>query len=757
MKYGIDIFMSGVCFTDQEARVSPEEFLRKQPSAGAPPKKLRDNTMAYQILRAHDRGADLEKLALRMDALVSPDNVYVSIIQTARASGLEAFDIPFVLTNCHNSLCSIGGTINEDDHRFGYACAKRYGGVIVPAYQSVIHQFMRETAAYSGAMIMGSDSHTRYGALGAMGIGEGGGELVKQLLGQTYELPAPQVVGVHLTGRPSHGVGPHDIALSLIRMLFPGGLVKNKVLEFFGEGVHALSMDARLNIDAMTTECAALSSVWISDEKTRAFYQAHGRAAKFRQLKPRYPVYYDALAEVHLDQIRPMIALPFHPSNGYTIEEFSQNVSDIIAETEKAGRKTMPEFSLQDQIKNGRFHFYQGAVAGCVGGLYENLCAVRNILDAASGSNTGAALHLFPASQPIYHRLSETGAAAALSRNGAVLMPPACGPCFGVQDIPSNNQMTMRHITRNFPNREGSRPAQRQAASVALMDARSIAATICAGGVLTGADTVEYSEEFPDYVFEGDIYRQQVYWGFGKADPSVEIPMGPNIADWPEMGPLPKHLLLKVAGVYDGSLTTDELVPSGEASAYRSNPLKLAEFTLQNRDSQYYPRALEIREQRNAYQAGRADAFPAFSKCCERVRESLGCSIEELEYGSAVFAEKIGDGSAREQAASSQRVLGGRADIAYEYSTKRFRSNLINWGMLPLLPEEPFPLKAGDLILLKDIREAIAAEGNAISAFRILPSGDFAEKLPLCCPNLSRMEKDLLLAGSLINYYRQRR
>ena len=754
MQYGIDLTPSGICFLDSQTKVLPEQ-VGAHLAVSCP--ELRENTMAYKILRAHNRGNDPDLLALQMDSLVSPDNVYVSIIQTARASGLTEFPIPLVLTNCHNSLCSIGGTINEDDHRFGYSCVKRYGGILVPTYQGVIHQFMREEMVKSGSMIMGSDSHTRYGALGTLGIGEGGGELVKQLLGQPYELKAPEVVGVRLLGSPRHGVGPHDIALSLIRVLFPGGIVKNKILEFFGEGVHSLSMDMRLGIDAMTTECAALSSVWISDDKTEAFYYTHGRPEAFSAMEPTYPVYYDSLVEVHLDRIKPMIALPFHPSNGYTIEEFRENAGDIIALTETNGRKTMPGFSLQGQLVDGRFFIRQGAVAGCVGGLYENVCAVQNILAGTSGIGADSYLHIFPASQPVYHRLASTGVTAALSESGAVVMQASCGPCFGVQDIPANNQLVMRHITRNFLNREGARPAQQQAAGVALMDARSIAATLRSGGVLTAADTIDYEESIPPYSFNRSIYDRQIYRGFGKADHKTEIAMGPNIADWPEFEPLPDHLLLEVAGTYDGSVTTDELVPSGEASAYRSNPIKLASFTLQNRDPKYFPTASEILHFTQACRAGHGEAAdPDRTAKYSAVATALGCTAGELEYGSVLIAEKIGDGSAREQAASSQRVLGGRADIALEYSTKRFRSNLINWGMLPLQTNTALPLRTGDLLLLKNIRSVIAEGGEEIAAIRILPDGSFGESYPLACPQLSMEERKLLLAGCLINHHRHR-
>lgn len=749
MKYGVKVFPA-VCVTEKDGIVMAEAAQATMPQT--PVETLRENTMAYRILRAHDRNAHTGMMALDMDALVSPDNVYVSIIQTARASGLEEFPLPFVLTNCHNSLCSIGGTINEDDHHFGYSCARRYGGIMVPTYQAVIHQFMREQMTGCGKMIMGSDSHTRYGALGTMGIGEGGGELVKQLLRQPYELRDPQVVGVHLTGKLSHGVGPHDVALSLVGALFAQGTVKNKVLEFFGDGIPTLSMDLRMGIDAMTTELAALSSIWITDAKTEEFYRLHGRANDFKPLRPIYPVYYDGLVTVDLSAIRPMIALPFHPSNAYTIKEFNENAREIIADVEKNGRKTMQNFSLQKHFVDGRFCLYQGTVAGCVGGLYENICVVNNILGTRPGIGADRSLHIFPASQGIYHQLTKTDVAASLSSGGAILLQASCGPCFGVQDIPANNQMAMRHITRNFLNREGARPTNGQGAGVALMDARSITATICAGGALTGADMVDYPESFPEYDFDVQLSRRQIYWGYGRADHTVEPELGPNIADWPAFTALPEHLLLVVSGVYGGSVTTDELVPSGEASAYRSNPEKLAMFTLQNRDAGYYGRAKAIRDFSNLHREGRgAEVDPVLESCCAVLEKKLGCPRVAIEVGSVILSDRIGDGSAREQAASSQRVLGGRANIAVEYVTKRYRSNLINWGVLPLLTDVPLPLKPGEYLFLRGIRAAIAAGNTEIKAERVNWQGEVLEVYGLHCPPLSEDERRLLLAGCLIN------
>lgn len=750
MKNGIEVFPGVVYFSDSAAEPVKQGVLSEDMQ-----RKLREHTMAYQILRAHNKSEVMGKLKLKMDALVSPDNVYVSILQTARASGLKEFPLPFVMTNCHNSLCSIGGTINEDDHRFGYSCAKRYGGIYVPAYQAVLHQFMRENMAQSGGMIMGSDSHTRYGALGVLGIGEGGGELVKQLLGQPYEVGDPQVIAVKVTGKLPHGTGPHDVALSLIRALFPHGYAKNKILEFIGDGISSLSMDMRMGIDAMTTECAALSSIWVSDEKTESWYALHGRPDQFAPMKPQYPVCYDGLVELRLDQIQPMIALPFHPSNAYTIREFQENMEEILAETEAEGKKTMPGFSLREQVKDRGFFIPQASVAGCVGGLYENICAVRNILHGQTGVETGQSLHVFPASQAIYRQLLDKGIAGELSDLGVVMLQASCGPCFGVQDIPANNQLAMRHITRNFLNREGARATESQAACVALMDARSIAATVRSGGILTGADEIDYEDLSWSYDFDGSIYEKRVYWGFTKADSKENVVLGPNIVDWPQMHPLPEHLLLQVSGVYQGAVTTDELVPSGEASAYRSNPERLAAFTLQNRDAGYYTRAKEIRSFAEAYGAGKKEADDERYLCCETVRRRLGCSLEDLEFGSVLLAEKIGDGSAREQAASSQRILGGRADIAVEYATKRFRSNLINWGILPLVTEKLPALKAGDFLLFSGIRAAIMDGAEHICAEILTSDGGRAGTLELSCPQLAEEEKQLLLAGSLINYRKQ--
>ena len=714
---------------------------------------LKKNTMSFRILSQHHIGKSYclsESMLLKMDALVSPDNVYATIIQTARASGVDEFKIPFVLTNCHNCLCSIGGTINEDDHAFGYTSARKYGGVFVPPYMGVIHQFMREQYASSGAMIMGSDSHTRYGALGTLGIGEGGGELVKQLLEQPYVLKTPAVVAVILKGKLEHGVGPHDVAIAMAGALFPDGLVRNKILEFVGEGVSTLSMDYRLNIDAMTTECAALSSVWVSDEKTKDFYEKHGRVQWFKEMKPVYPAYYDSVVEINLSEIRPMIALPFHPSNCYTIEYFKDNAEEILKSVEDKARTTMPGFSFSSQYYDGEMHFTQGTSAGCVGGLYENLCSIGSILRDSEGIKPGLSLHVYPASQPIWHRLTETGVSAELSQKGVVVMPSYCGPCFGVQDIPSNSRTAMRHITRNFLNREGSRPAESQSAGVALMDSRSIAATLRNGGILTSASEIEYDEAVPEYEFDRKIYAIGVYSGFGKPFRDEQLVKGPNITDWPKFRPLPENYLLKVSGVYTGSVTTDDLVPSGEASAYRSNPEKLATVTLQNKDSGYYERNIAVRN----FAEGETRDFE-FESILHDCADFLGCKETDIGIGSVLCAEKIGDGSAREQAASSQRVLGGCADIATEYSTKRFRSNLINWGMLPLVCNDVRGFKVGQYILIRGIRESISSLSEEIDAYIVSNDGKSFERLVLTCPGLSEEEGKLLIAGCLINSNRQ--
>lgn len=715
----------------------------------------RFGTIAYRILKSHIKEEIGDgRLSLRFDALVSPDNVYTSIIQTARASGMKEFPVPYILTNCHSSLCAVGGTINEDDHRFGYTSCRRYGGIFVPPYRAVLHQFMREAVAKCGEMVLGSDSHTRYGALGTLGFGEGGGELAKQLLGQGYEIPAPEVVAVKLTGKPRKGVGPHDIALALVRALFPAGAVKNKILEFVGDGIQSLSMDFRLGIDAMTTECAALSSVWETDETVRTFFRMHGREQDWKELKPDKIAYYDDFVEVELDKIRPMIALPFHPSHAFTVKEFRENAETILAETEEIAQSTMPGYRLRDKLSNGELVVRQGEVAGCAGGLYENIRAAADILEGSEIDGASVRMNLYPASQPVYDSILKNDVAERLCRVGVQIFPAFCGPCFGVLDIPANNELSIRHITRNFPNREGSRPGAGQAASVALMDARSIAATMRNRGRLTGADEIDYCESGVPESYDPSIYQKQVYWGFGEADHETEIEMGPNIADWPEFGPLSEHLLLRIAGSYDGSVTTDDLIPSGEASSYRSNPDKLSAFTLQNRDPEYAGRARRIDEEEKARKEGSGETDPAFTRLCGELVKRYHLT-GEMETGSAIAAERIGDGSAREHAASSQRVLGGRANLAGEYSTKRYRSNLINWGVLPFQIAWNDRPEVGDLILLPDIRTQILEGAASAEAVWLDKTGAEKGKIILTLGPLAERERALLLAGSLINYYRK--
>ncbi len=653
------------------------------------------NTIAYGILEAHNTSDSMERLQIRFDKLTSHDITFVGIIQTARASGLEKFPVPYVLTNCHNSLCAVGGTINEDDHMFGLTCAKRYGGVYVPPHQAVIHQYAREMLAVSGGMILGSDSHTRYGALGAMAMGEGGPELVKQLLEQTYDIPMPEVVGVYLKGEPIPGVGPQDVALAIIGEVFDSGYVKNKVMEFVGPGVSNLSADFRIGVDVMTTETTCLSSIWRTDEKIREFYEIHGRSGEYRELSPGPVAYYDGMIEIDLSEIRPMIAMPFHPSNTYTIEEVNANLKDVLADVEKRAQVSLDgqvEFSLQDKVVGGRLYVEQGIIAGCAGGGYENICDAADILRGASIGADKFTLSVYPASTPIYTELARNGVLADLMRTGAVVKTAFCGPCFGAGDTPSNNGLSIRHSTRNFPNREGSKIQNGQISSVALMDARSIAATAANKGFLTPATEYTGTYSRPKYFFDKTIYENRVFDSKGQADPSTEIQFGPNIKDWPSMAALPQHLILKVVSeIHDPVTTTDELIPSGETSSYRSNPLGLAEFTLSRKDPAYVGRAKEVQKAEDAIRQGGepTEALPELKAVLEVIKKDYpqvkAADSESLGVGSTIFAEKPGDGSAREQAASCQKVLGGWANIAREYATKRYRSNLINWGMLPLL------------------------------------------------------------------------
>lgn len=727
--------------------------------------EAKKNTLAYRILEAHNTSGSMDKLKIKFDKLASHDITFVGIIQTARASGLTEFPVPYVLTNCHNSLCAVGGTINEDDHMFGLSCAKKYGGIYVPPHQAVIHQFAREMLAAGGKMILGSDSHTRYGALGTMAIGEGGPELVKQLLSKTYDINLPKVVGVHLTGKPRHGVGPQDIALAIIKAVFANGYVNNKVMEFFGEGVANLSVDERIGVDVMTTETTCLSSIWVTDEKVKEFYEIHNRAEDYEQLTLPETVYYDGLIEVDLSAIKPMIAMPFHPSNVYTIDELNANLYDILDEVEKKALVSLDnnkvKYTLKDKVRNNRLYIEQGVIAGCAGGGFENVCAAADILKDKFIGNDEFSLSVYPASQPIFMELVKNGTVAALMKTGATIRTAFCGPCFGAGDVPANNGLSIRHSTRNFPNREGSKITNGQIASVALMDARSIAATAANKGYLTSAEYVDTEWTKPKYFFDSSIYDNRVYNGTGKADKEVELKFGPGIVDWPKMVSLGDNMLLQVASViHDPVTTTDELIPSGETSSYRSNPLGLAEYTLSRKDPAYVGRAKQIQMAEKArWKAAEEgstakviyEAVPELQPVLTQITEKFGCNPLEVEIGSVIYAVKPGDGSAREQAASCQKVLGGLANIAKEYATKRYRSNLINWGMLPFLLEEELPFEQGDYIFIRNIKQAVAAKTTEIEAYVVNQN---MKPFTLKLGELTDDERDIITKGCLINYYR---
>ena len=718
------------------------------------------NTIAYGILESHNTSDNMDKLRIKFDKLTSHDITFVGIIQTARASGLEKFPIPYVLTNCHNSLCAVGGTINEDDHMFGLTCAKKYGGVYVPPHQAVIHQFAREMLAGGGKMILGSDSHTRYGALGTMAMGEGGPELVKQLLNQTYDIDRPGVVGIYLTGKPMHGVGPQDVAIALIGAVFANGYVKNKVLEFVGPGVAELSADFRIGIDVMTTETTCLSSIWQTDEEIEKFYEIHGRKEDYACLQPGQVAYYDKMITIDLSQVKPMIAMPFHPSNAYTIEDVNANLADILHEVEERAKVSFGDkidYSLQDKIRNGKLYVDQGVIAGCAGGGFENICAAADIL---KGHYIGAdefTLNVYPASTPIYMELMKNGCAATLLETGAILKTAFCGPCFGAGDTPANNAFSIRHSTRNFPNREGSKIQSGQIASVALMDARSIAATAANKGYLTAATDFDGKFETYSYHFDEKIYANRVYDSKGVADPSVEIKFGPNIKDWPAMSELPNNLVLRVVSeIHDPVTTTDELIPSGETSSYRSNPLGLAEFTLSRKDPEYVGLAKDMQKAQTALMAGE-DVFAAKAE----LKEIIGVIEKEfpdareagIGYGSTIFAVKPGDGSAREQAASCQKVLGGWANIANEYATKRYRSNLINWGMLPfIIKEGALPFQRLDYLYLPGIRKAVEEKTDVIKCYAVADGA--LKEFEMTLGDLTDEERQIILDGCLINYNR---
>ena len=727
--------------------------------AGISREEAAKNTIAYSILKNHNTSSDMEHLQIRFDKLTSHDITFVGIIQTARASGLEKFPVPYILTNCHNSLCAVGGTINEDDHMFGLTCAKKYGGVYVPPHQAVIHQFAREMLAGGGKMILGSDSHTRYGALGTMAMGEGGPELVKQLLNRTYDINMPGVIGIYLKGKPVKGVGPQDVALAIIGAVFEKGYVNNKVMEFVGPGVSNLSADFRIGVDVMTTETTCLSSIWRTDDKIKEFYEIHGRSEDFKELNPGKVAYYDGIVEVDLDKIKPMIAMPFHPSNTYTIEEVNANLDDILADVEKRALVSLDgavDYSLRDKVHDGKLYVDQGIIAGCAGGGYENICAAANILKGASIGSDEFTLSVYPASTPIYMELVKNGAVADLMQTGAIVKTAFCGPCFGAGDTPANNAFSIRHSTRNFPNREGSKLQNGQISSVALMDARSIAATAANKGYLTPATDVEASDFIPKYHFDKTIYDNRVFDSKGVADPSVEIQFGPNIKDWPEMSALPQNMLLKVVSeIHDPVTTTDELIPSGETSSYRSNPLGLAEFALSRKDPAYVGLAKEVQKAQKAIEAGEdaAEAFPEVKDILETVKESYAdVTQDNLGIGSTIFAVKPGDGSAREQAASCQKVLGGWANIANEYATKRYRSNLINWGMLPFtIDKGELPFKNKDYIFVPDVRKAVEDKLTKIPAYVV---NEGMKEITLTLGELTDDEREIILKGCLINYYR---
>ena len=719
------------------------------------------STIAYSILKAHNTSGNMEKLQIKFDKLTSHDITFVGIIQTARASGLEKFPVPYVLTNCHNSLCAVGGTINEDDHMFGLTCAKKYGGVYVPPHQAVIHQFAREMLAAGGKMILGSDSHTRYGALGTMAMGEGGPELVKQLLSQTYDINMPGVVATYLTGSPRPGVGPQDVALAIIGKVFANGYVKNKVMEFVGPGVANLSADFRIGVDVMTTETTCLSSIWQTDEKIQEFYEIHGRSEDYKELKPGETAYYDGCVEIDLSEIRPMIAMPFHPSNTYTIDELKANLDDILADVEKKAQISLDgkvPYTLRDKVIDGKLYVEQGIIAGCAGGGFENICAAADILKGKSIGADAFTLSVYPASTPIYMELAKNGVLAGLLETGAVVKTAFCGPCFGAGDTPANNAFSIRHTTRNFPNREGSKIQNGQISSVALMDARSIAATAANKGFLTSAEDYTGGYTGQKYFFDKTIYDNRVFDSKGIADPGVEIQFGPNIKDWPEMAALPENLIVKVVSeIHDPVTTTDELIPSGETSSYRSNPLGLAEFTLSRKDPAYVGRAKEVQKAQKAIQEGKCpvEALPEMKPVMDVIKKDYpNVSKENLGVGSTIFAVKPGDGSAREQAASCQKVLGGWANIANEYATKRYRSNLINWGMLPfLIKEGELPFANGDYLFFPQIRKAVEEKDDVIQGYGVGAEG--LKEFEVALGELTDDEREIILKGCLINYNRK--
>ena len=726
-------------------------------TAPVPAARARENTMAWQILQAHNVSGDPERLQVRFDAMVSHDITYVGIIQQARASGMKEFPLPYALTNCHNSLCAVGGTINEDDHMFGLSAAKKYGGIYVPANQSVIHSYAREELAGCGKMILGSDSHTRYGALGTMAVGEGGPELAKQLLKNTWDVPMPKVVLVYLTGTPKKGVGPHDVAIALVKATFETGFVNNCVLEFCGPGIRDLPIDYRNGIDVMTTETTCLSSIWETDQVTEGFFRTHGRPGDYKPLHPGEVAWYDKYITIELDKVEPMIALPFHPSNAYTIKEFLANAEEILKGVEADARRRFPKADphLTDKIHDGGVWADQGVIAGCAGGLFDNIAEAADILRGKFTGSGAFSFDVYPTSVPVCLELMKLGATADLLESGAIIKPSFCGPCFGAGDVPANNGLSLRHTTRNFPNREGSKPGEGQFAGVCLMDARSIAATAANGGRITPATDLDYTPVHHEYHFDDTVYKNRVYYGFGKADPSVELQMGPNITDWPKMYALSENLLVELAAViHDPVTTTDELIPSGETSSYRSNPLRLAEFTLSRRVPEYVDRSKAVARQETARREG------TLSEHLRQVLSQVGDAdrlAESTQFGSCVFANKPGDGSAREQAASCQKVLGGFANICYQFATKRYRSNCINWGILPFTLDEgtPFDYESGDCVFVPHIRQAVEQGREDIPAKVICRDGSVHDLL-LHIKGLTADEKEIILDGCLMNYYAAR-
>lgn len=753
----VKLFSGGVYLLDGVNIVAQDEYESSPGHSRAGRDAAVKGTIAYSIMSAHNKSGDMDNLRIRFDAMTSHDITYVGIVQTARASGMTSFPMPYVLTNCHNSLCAVGGTINEDDHLFGLSAAKKYGGIFVPPHIAVMHQYMREKMAGCGKMILGSDSHTRYGALGTMAIGEGGGELVKQLLNDTYDVARPPVIAVYLEGKPSGGVGPHDVALAIIGAVFKNGFVKNKVLEFVGPGVSSMDSDYRNSVDVMTTETACLSSVWRTDGDTKAYLEAHGRADDYRELNPAPVAYYDGMVRLDLSAVRPMIALPFHPSNVYTIDELNENPGDILRETQRhAQQEGVAVPRLTDKVINGKLRVEQGIIAGCAGGNYCNVAAAAHILESRACDSENFTLSVYPSSQPVYLDLVNKGMVGTLMQAGAVIKTAFCGPCFGAGDTPANGALSIRHTTRNFPNREGSKPGQGQTAAVALMDARSIAATAAMGGVLTGADKFADSYEAPAHSYSDTVYERRVYNGFGKAELDFSLVYGPNIKDWPEMDALSDDILLRVcAKIMDDVTTTDELIPSGETSSYRSNPLGLAEYTLSRRCPDYVSRAKASQADEKARKSGKSSGGE-YANAVKALLDAGLSGADKAQSGSVIYAVRPGDGSAREQAASCQRVLGGVANIAKEYATKRYRSNVMNWGMLPFLLDEQPPFEVGDYVYVPAVRCALEKDAHELDAYAVSAAGAVT-KMTLRLAPTTAQEREIMLAGCLINFNRNRK